>query len=272
MGRIVSAAATSHTFGDSAADASAAARIQSGMAQIGRIIEQSQPDVLVVVSSDHLNNFTLDAQIPLAVGIADEYVPLGDMGVPKVVFPGSREFGSAFAAYCADIGFDLVPVENLRPDHGVGFPNAFSNPKGRAKLVPLYVNTVMTPSPSCARGYDLGKAFRAFVETKRPITERVAVLGTGGLSHWVCLPDSGRVNEAWDRQIMDYLVSGEGGKIASLSREEILREGGNGGLEIATWAFVAGASGDATGRAIYYEAMTSWWTGMGGVVMDIDAA
>lgn len=271
MGRIVSAAATSHTFGNDAADAPAAERIQSGMAQIGNIVAKSLPDVLVVVSSDHLNNFTLDAQIPLAIGIADEYIPLGDMGVPKTPFKGSREFGSAFAMYCTDIGFDLTPIENVRPDHGVSFPNAFSNPNGTARLVPLYLNTVMTPSPSCKRGYELGRALRAFVETQRPINERVAVLGTGGLSHWICLPDSGRVNEIWDRRIMDFLVSGDGDKIASLSREEILRDGGNGGLEIATWAFVAGASGDVTGRVIYYEAMTSWWTGMGGVVMNIDA-
>ncbi len=269
MGSIVSAAATSHTFGSSAADPMAAERIQAGMAEIGRIVSQSNPDILIVASSDHLNNFTMDAQIPLAIGISDEYVPLGDMGVPKVPFMGSREFGSAFAAFCAQLDFDLVPVENVRPDHGIGFPNAFSNAQGKAKLVPLYVNTVMTPSPSCARAYALGKALRNFVETQRPAGERVAVLGTGGLSHWVCLPESGNVNAQWDRRVMECLTCGRGAELAALTYEEIFRDGGNGGLEIATWAFVAGASGDAKGRAIYYEAMTSWWTGMGGVVMDV---
>lgn len=83
MGQIVSAAAISHTFGASAEHDPAIARICVGMAAIGRAVAASSPDLLVVVSSDHLNNFTLDAQIPLAVGVADSYTPLGDMGVRR---------------------------------------------------------------------------------------------------------------------------------------------------------------------------------------------
>jgi len=269
MGCLVSAATTSHTFGSDAVNAPAALRIRKGMAAVGQAIRRSRPDILVIVSSDHLNNFTLDAQIPLAVGIADTYVPLGDLGVPQVACTGSREFGNAFADFCAEEGFDIVPVENIRPDHGISFPNAFSNPKGAAKLVPLYLNTVMTPAPSCRRAWALGIALRRFIETRRPQHERVSVLGTGGLSHWVCLPESGRVNVDWDQTIMDCMVSGRGEELAALHHDDILRDGGNGGLEIAAWALVAGVSGNAKGVAMYYEAMSAWWTGMGGVIMNV---
>ncbi|WP_341249129.1 hypothetical protein [Cupriavidus pauculus] len=270
MGRIVSAAATSHTFGTTSEAEASAEAILKGMATIGRAIEASKPNVLLVVSSDHLNNFNLDAQIPLAVGIADEYMPLGDMGVPRDQVRGNREFAQAFANHCADVGFDLVPVEGINPDHGVGFPNAFCNSTGGATLVPLFVNTVMRPAPSCQRAYQLGHAFRNFVETQRPDYERVAVVGSGGLSHWICLPDSGRVNEEWDRFVLESLASGNGSALAKLTCDDILRDGGNGGLEIATWAFVAGACGEARGEVIYYEPMRSWWTGMGGVLMHLD--
>ncbi|VVE10091.1 protocatechuate 3,4-dioxygenase [Pandoraea terrigena] len=269
MGRIVSAAATSHTFGASEGAEKAVERVRAGMAEIGRAIADSRPDVLVIASSDHLNNFTLDAQIALAVGIADEYVPLGDMGVPRRPFRGNREFGAGFAAFCAEVGFDLTPLEIIQPDHGIGFPNAFSNPDGQAALVPLYLNTVMSPTPSCARGFALGQALRSFVKTCRPEGERVAIIGSGGLSHWVCHPRSGEVNEKWDLRVIDCLVSGQGAELTKLTRSEILDEGGNGGLEIAAWAFVAGVAGAATGRRIYYEPLTSWWTGMGGVLMSI---
>ncbi|SAL80833.1 protocatechuate 4,5-dioxygenase [Caballeronia arvi] len=270
MGRIVSAAATSHTFGDSEGEAEAISRVCTGMASIGRAIADSRPDVLVVASSDHLNNFTLDAQIPLAIGIADEYQPLGDMGMPRTPVRGNREFGLGFAAFCAQAGFDLTPVENVLPDHGVAFPNAFSNPDAKAALVPLYLNTVMSPTPSCARAYALGVALRTYVEEERSAQERVAVIGSGGLSHWICHPRSGEVNEKWDRYVIDRLASGNGSELTKFTRDDILEQGGNGGLEIAAWAFIAGVAGTARGREIYYEPLTSWWTGMGGVLMDTD--
>jgi pimeloyl-ACP methyl ester carboxylesterase len=56
---------------------------------------------------------------------------------------------------------------------------------------------------------------REFVETVRPTDERVAIVATGGLSHWICLPDSGRVNAEWDLQIIEKIISG---KVAVLAR------------------------------------------------------
>ncbi|MBF8803522.1 protocatechuate 3,4-dioxygenase [Pseudomonas asiatica] len=269
MGKIVSAAATSHTFGSAEANPEAVERIWAGMKALGESISASRPDIVIIASSDHLNNFNLDAQIPLAIGTSDEFVPLGDMGVPKTLYQGNRGFAQEFAQYCSDVDLDLVPVENIQPDHGVSFPNAFANPVGRAALVPLYINSVMTPTPSCRRAYSLGQALKRFVETARPAEERVAVLGSGGLSHWICLPESGQVNEEWDLEIIHLMTSGRGAELGKLSRAEILKNGGNGGLEIATWSLVAGAAEGCRGTKIYYEPMTPWWTGMGGVVMDI---
>lgn len=267
MGKIVSVAATSHTFGSANGAEQATQRIVQGMAEISRHIVQSRPDVLVIVSSDHLNNFTLDAQIPIAIGTADEYRPLGDMGIPVQTFQGNRDFAQGFAQFSAEAGFDLVPVENISPDHGVAFPNAFCNPGGAA-LVPLYLNTVMDPPPSCARAYKLGVTLANYIKTARPQSERVAVLGSGGLSHWICLPESGQVNADWDKHIIQTIIDGRGEELASISKAEILAQGGNGGLEIAAWAFAAGARKGQKGRKVYYEPMVSWWTGMGGVIMD----
>ncbi|OAJ52047.1 hypothetical protein A6V36_18135 [Paraburkholderia ginsengiterrae] len=267
MGQIVSAAATSHTFGVTDDVETQAQRIFDGISEIGRAIRASRPDVLVIASSDHLNDFSLDFQIPLAVGIADQWTPLGDLGVPRTHFTGHREFASGLLNYCADNGFDLAGVENVRLDHGMAMPNAIINLDCEMPIVPIFINTVMTPAPSCARSYELGRCLNRYVRDVRPDGERVAVLGTGGLSHWICLPDSGRVNVEWDEEVMNAFVSGDSEKIIGLTRDVILRDGGNGGLEIASWAFMAGASASNTGRIIYYEEMRPWWTGMGGILM-----
>lgn len=272
MGRIVSAAATSHTFGVSEGVEAQAQRIFDGIDRIGGAIRASKPDVLLIATSDHLVNFSLDAQIPIAVGISDEWMPYGDLGVPRNAFPGHREFSTELIAFAASHAFDLTAVENVRPDHGLAMPNAIVNRDLDIPVVPVYINTVMTPAPTCARSYALGKTVREFVELARPASERVAILATGGLSHWICLPDSGRVNALWDLRLIETVVSGRGKELAALSFDSIVSDGGNGGLEMATWAFMAGAVGERTGTLVYYEEMTAWWTGMGGVLMDMDAS
>jgi 2,3-dihydroxyphenylpropionate 1,2-dioxygenase len=34
------------------------------------------------------------------------------------------------------------------------------------------------------------------------LPERIAVVGTGGISHWPATPDSGKINEEWDRELL----------------------------------------------------------------------
>jgi protocatechuate 4,5-dioxygenase beta chain/2'-aminobiphenyl-2,3-diol 1,2-dioxygenase large subunit len=269
MGTIVSAAATSHTLGPPTGIEARAERVFDGMLEIGRRVRASKPDVVLIVTSDHLQNFRLDRQIPFAVGLSDTFTPLGDLGVPQVPVPGHRDFATGLAAYAAEHGYDLVGAENIRPDHGFGLPNAVINTEAQIPVVPLYVNSVMTPPPSCRRSFGLGRVIRDYVATVRPDGERVAIVGAGGLSHWICMPGEGQVNTAWDRRIMDTIVGGRAAELAALTREAILAEGGNGGLEIAAWLCMAGAVAGASGEEIYYEAMPEWWTGMGGLVMHI---
>ncbi|QHE93199.1 protocatechuate 3,4-dioxygenase [Pandoraea fibrosis] len=272
MGKIVSAAATSHTFGVADGVEAQAQRIFDGIDRIGHAIRASRPDVILMATSDHLVNFSLDFQIPLAVGISDAWCPYGDLGVPREPFPGHREFATELVAFAATKDFDLVAVENVKPDHGLAMPNAIINRGMHIPVVPIYINTVMAPSPTCARSYALGKAVREFVETARPEQERVAIVATGGLSHWICLPDSGRVNAKWDLALIQQIVTGRGAELAGLSFDAIMKDGGNGGLEMATWAFMAGTTGESVGELVYYEEMTAWWTGMGGVLMHLDDA
>src|SRR5690242_8857355 len=197
MGRIVSAAATSHTLGPPNGIETRAERVFDGMLEIGRRIRASAPDIILIVASDHLNNFRLDRQIPFAVGLSDEFTPLGDLGVPQIPFAGHRDFAAGLVAFAAEHEFDLVGAENIRPDHGICLPNAVINVDTRIPVVPIYVNAVMSPPPSCRRSFRLGQVIRDYVSTVRPEKERVAIVGAGGLSHWICMPGEGHVNTAW---------------------------------------------------------------------------
>ena len=45
------------------------------------------------------------------------------------------------------------------------------------------------------RVYEFGAVLRKAIDA---LPENIALLGTGGTSHWPCTPDSGKINIEWD--------------------------------------------------------------------------
>lgn len=270
MGRIVGGFATSHVLFDPAGTEEQAERVFAGMMAIRDRIQRLEPDVLIVASADHLNNFTLKHQVTLAVGVADVFVPLGDMGIPQESFRGHRAFAEAFARSAADDGFDLVQVEEARPDHGLMLTKLIADPDGRFATVPVFINSAMPIPPSPARAFGLGEALKAMVERDRPREERVVVIGGGGLSHWLRVPSEMKVAEAFDRHILAEISEGRARQFAQIDNQTLRTETGNGGLEVASWLFMTGALPDgAIGEVVYYEPIEKWESGMGGVAFHV---
>lgn len=265
MGRLVSAGACSHILMSPQGVEPRARRIVAGMREVGRRLLSAKPDLVVVVSSDHMFNVNLSLQPPFVVGVADDYRPFGDMDIPQEPRPGHRAFAESFVAHAATRGFDLAKAEELRPDHGVALPMMFIDPERRVPIVPLLVNINMEPAPSAARCYALGGVLRETIDNHRPSGERVALLATGGLSHWLNVPRHGEVAESFDRAVLDSFERGQAESFTRLSVPQIVERGGNGGLEICNWLVAAGAAPGWRGETVYYEPMPEWFTGMGGM-------
>ena len=99
-------------------------------------------------------------------------------------------------------------------------------------LIPVLLNTYYPPNtPTPARCYQLGQALRRAVEHS---TEdlRVAVIASGGLSHFV-------VDETFDRALLDALRR----KDAAFFRNAPLSKLMSGSSEIRNWICMAGAAG-----------------------------
>jgi 2'-aminobiphenyl-2,3-diol 1,2-dioxygenase large subunit len=267
MAKIVSVVATSHILMSPAGVEDRARRVVNGIKEIGRQVRATNPDILIVISSDHMFNLNLALQPPFCVGVADSFVPFGDMDIAQEPRHGSREFAQAFIERAASSGFDLAKAEEFRPDHGIALPLAIIDPDRTIPIVPLLVNINMDPPPSPSRCYALGGVLRTTIESDRPKNERVAILATGGLSHWLNIPRHGDVSEQFDHQVMDAIISGRAPELAKMSSAEIVEQGGNGGLEIVNWLIAAGAVPGRSGEIIYYEPIPEWFTGMGGVVL-----
>ncbi len=265
MGQIVGGFATSHVLFPPTGVEEQAERVLQGMLEIRARVSALGPDLIVLAGADHLNNFNLALQVTLAVGVADEFTTLGDGGAPVTTFRGHRAFAEGYVRFAGQRDFDLAQAEELRPDHGMAIPRLLVDPAGQFPIVPVYINSNMPVPPSPGRCHRLGNVLKEFVEKGRPAGERVVVVGTGGLSHWLCLPEQGRVAAEFDEAFIARMISGEAQSLAGFSTEDLVAASGNGGLELTAWLFMAGALPGARGEKLYYEPIPEWISGMGGI-------
>lgn len=266
MGEIVGALGMSHILAKRSAAESQAENVFSGLKETGQRVAGCGADVILFLVCDHMANFGTALETPFAVGATEHYVSLGDMDLPKMDVRGAPAFARALVASVAQQGFDLGMVREYRPDHGLMIPRLFVDPEGTTPIVPLNININMDPAPSPRRCWALGQAIgRAIAEM--PGDQRVLVVATGGLSHWILKPEMGRVNAKFDRQCLDAIASGDAGTLANLSIQELEAQAGNGGVELVTWLCMAGTVWPNGGTVVFYEPMEAWLTGMGGIVM-----
>lgn len=82
-------------------------------------------------------------------------------------------------------------------------------------------------------------------------------------------PDSGRINERWDRKFLQRFPGNRREELIAYRGDETWREGGHGGFEIRTVIAVAGATGGCTGEVWFYAPIPIFAVGCSVVVMDL---
>ena len=104
----------------------------------------------------------------------------------------------------------------------------------------------LVAAKSCHDILGAGDRAKAFGEALRracdAVPERIALVGTGGVSHWPATPDSGKVNAQWDNTFMQSWCANDMGAMLAYTDEETYAEAGQGGFEIRTFITVAAAA------------------------------
>ena len=224
---------------------------QDAIDRLGQIWAEAKPDVAVIFGNDQMEIFG-SSLMPAFLVYAGETIENGPVseerqakmepGIavslgghkPKarVVYPGLPELGQLVVRTLMVEEFD-VSVSNklpVGPRGSADIPHAFGFVYERimkGKVVPnlpIFTNTFYPPNqPSTKRCYRFGEIVaKAIASWDSDL--RVAVFGSGGLSHFA-------INEAFDRDVIKAVKSGDKAKLTSLPHE-LLQEGTS---EIKNW-------------------------------------
>ena len=228
----------------------------------------TRPDALIVVAAEHFGNFFMNNMPAFAVGMAASYEgPIEDpqwLGIARTRIPGDASLSLQIIREMMQT-VDLAYSEEWKFDHGIMVPLSFLTPKYDLPVIPANINCQGPPLAPLHRAWAFGEALRRAVDS---VPQRIAVIGTGGISHWPATPDSGKINEAWDREFLDRWVRNDKHALLSYTDEAIYRDAGQGGFEIRTFISIAAA---AKGRGVlqHYAAIPIFSVGCTVGVMDI---
>ncbi|MDB5870717.1 MAG: extradiol ring-cleavage dioxygenase [Ramlibacter sp.] len=210
--------------------------------RMGELLDAARPDAVIVVAAEHFANFFMSNMPAYAIGMADAYEgPIEDpawLGIAKTRIPGNAELSlRIIKRVMQDV--DVAYAEEWKFDHGIMVPLHFLTPRYDKAVIPVNINCQGPPLTPLHRAWAFGEALRRACDEA---PERIALVGTGGISHWPATPDSGKVNEAWDREFLDRWCGNDRGAMLSYTDEATYRDAGQGGFEIRTFITVAAAA------------------------------
>jgi len=244
---------------------------------VRRRLLASRPDVLIVFANDHLTNSRISAYPDFIIAAAPEhagphewfkawidcrdYVVKGNPDVGKALFRGMTRRNVRMNLRTDAVNFDdniSVPTVMMELD---------TAPFG---IVPVLQNCTVPPFPDGPRCFDVGRAVADFIRDDLPADMRVALLGSGGLSHEPGGAKYYSVDEAFDRRWLDLCLAED--------QETLLREmtvprmeaaGAGGTSELLSWFIVMGAIGERPGESFGYTGWKNFRCGFGAVIWEV---
>jgi 2,3-dihydroxyphenylpropionate 1,2-dioxygenase len=276
-------------------------QFRDGLAVAKQSLIKADVDVVIVIGPNHFRGMWLDLMPTFTVGVG-EVIGAGEHGTPSGPLPSNAPLARHLVEHLNANDFDPAFSLRLTVDHGITHAVQYLVPDG-TPIVPIVINSFAPPLPSLTRCAAFGQAIAAAVTTDGQ-HHRVAVIGSGGLSHTLPFPDwrspesddddflvqswlDGRadwasfedrrrgivlaapsvINESFDEAVLAKLAAGDG-KALMKHQDDLVQTAGNGANELRNWIACAAACGWSPSRTLVYSAMPEWLTGMAVAAID----
>ena len=280
MGEIVATVALSHAPGLTGwldkAPPEQQDSLRNGFNELGRLLRDTKPDVIIGVANDHVLNLPLDNTPDFCIGTADTWSGPAEwfkdwVNVPDYEVAGQSSLAKSLVVEGGRAGVRFAFTDNLLFDDNWSVPLLYLTPDYDVPLVPIHMNCVVPPLPSPEHCYAVGGVIADIIRDHRPSGERVAIMGTGGLSHDPGGAKYFDVDEEFDRWFLGLLEDGNPERVLEeVTIEKMVAAGDGGTTELLSWIVAMGAVGTRPAHTICYEPAVELRCGMGCVFWDMN--
>jgi 2,3-dihydroxyphenylpropionate 1,2-dioxygenase len=249
MGKIVAASATVHApqlfFRPPSEDPAQLDADIAAMRQVGRDLDESKPDAVIVVGNDHLETFFLTS-VPTFAIMAGERAR-ADYGGKEYDLPVHQGIAEDLLHKLMDHGFDMAYSQDAVLGHSFAAVYEWVIEKRQIPVVPIFVNAYLPPLPTARRCQALGQAIAKII-ADRP--ERVAIVASGGMSHFPGTWKYAKPDYDFDYWAIAQMEKANYEPLLNMTNEQF-DEVGN--TELLPWMVLLGAIGNVPAELITYQ-------------------
>jgi protocatechuate 4,5-dioxygenase beta chain len=220
-----------------------------------RRLAESKPDAIVVVASDHLNQWFMDNMPAFLVGKAarakgpfphEQKV----FGLPPYEAPINVELARYFVAEGFNQSVDFAFSDEFTIDHSFTVPLTFLRPEGDIPIVPIWTNVLASPLPPPERFFAVGQALRNLIEAA-PFHLRVAVVSSGHLAIEIGGPKTivDSPDAVFDTRMMELITAGDGRQVVREATLDRIMQAGNMTPGFLNYVLLLGIAGQTAPRA-----------------------
>jgi 2,3-dihydroxyphenylpropionate 1,2-dioxygenase len=217
----------------------------AAMRLLGKDLEEARPDVAIVIGNDHLETFFLTS-VPTFAVLAGERSH-AEFASNTYDLPIHQGFAEDLLDRLVNAGFDMAYSQDAVLGHAFAAVYEWVIGGRAIPVVPIFVNAYLPPLPSPRRCEELGKAI-AKVITDRP--ERVAIIASGGMSHFPGTWKYPKPDFAFDYWAIAQMEKGNHEALLSMTSEQLDLVGNT---EMLSWMILFGAIGNQPGELISYQ-------------------
>jgi len=246
-----------------AAPPAQSAVVSAAFATIANRLRELDVDTVITIGDDHYGMFSPSCIPQCFIAVGEVEGPIEPwLGIERMRIPNNEPLAMhILTSGLADgVGWSFGKWTSV--DHSTVLPYhlCYRNVPG-IRTIPIYLNDGVPPCIPNRTAYAVGQSIARAVASWSG-SERVAVAGTGGCSHWVGSPEMGQVNEAFDRRLLAMVEAGDLEGIFALSDEAVTADAGNGAMELKNWLCAMGALGSTRAHLMAYEAIPAWISGI----------
>ena len=257
MGEIVAAIGTCHTpyMFTRPPDENPEQLEQAGRAmnELGKALDDAKPDVIIFLGADHVETFSVSC-VPTFCIVAGDTAHAKFAGREHKL-PIHREMAEHILdKLVTQYNFDMAYSEDAELGHAFSIPFEYVIGKRNIPVIPFFTNVYVPPLPTATRCAALGKALAEMVKGRK---ERVAIIASGGMSHFPGTTKYLHPEFDFDRWLVSQMEAGNIDALLNMTPEQ-LDEVGN--TELLSWAVMFGAIGSHKGELIDY--IPTWHHGL----------